>query len=143
MAGERHRPIDAGDLVGDPLDLGEVVMDPHHGDAARAQIDDEGGEDLGGMRHLAEQRADERGLAAAIRPDDAMDLPGLDAEADIVEDLRAAELQPDIGEADRRTLHVRRPDHCAAFCALPCTSRTASVSTRMSYSIPSSNFSLE
>src|SRR5258707_463843 len=46
MAGERHRPIDAGDLVGDPLDLGEVVMDPHHGDAARAQIDDEVGDDL-------------------------------------------------------------------------------------------------
>ena len=91
------------------------------------------------VRHLAEQRPHERGLAAAVGADDAMNRAGANLEAHVLQDRRGAERQVDALELDRWTLHglltalarfvdgrgERRPSSRASRrrISLPCTRR--------------------
>lgn len=111
---EHRHPVltdDRHEIVDRHRQVAVEVEDLRHiaGAAAGRPLD----ADLAGMRHLTQQRPYERGLAAAVRSDDAMDLAGVDGEADVVEDLRAAELEGDIREPDRGALNSRRQDHGA------------------------------
>ena len=55
-----------------------------------------------GRLDLAENGVEQRGLAAAVRADDAEDLPGSDIEADAVDGLDRAIGFPDVGDFEER-----------------------------------------
>src|SRR6478609_2618363 len=63
--------------------------------------------DAAGVWHLPDQRTDQRGLAAAIGADDAVDAARADGKADVLEDARVAKRQVHAGKVDRRALHDR------------------------------------
>ncbi|MNN94375.1 hypothetical protein D3C81_2129850 [compost metagenome] len=52
------------------------------------------------MGHLPKQRLDQRTLATAVGANQGVHVAGLDLEADLVEDGRAAKGQADVGELD-------------------------------------------
>jgi hypothetical protein len=69
--------------------------------AAAAPVD----VDAARVRHLAQQRAHQRGLAAAIGAHHAVDGAGPDVEAHILQDPRVAQRQVDASEFYGRSLH--------------------------------------
>src|SRR5690606_5397515 len=80
------------------------------------------------VRHLAEQRAHERRLAAAVRADQAVDLAGRDREAHVLEDACAAERQVDTLEAYRGAASAHQLPAATARIAAVSVSRFSRIS---------------
>src|SRR5690606_32300233 len=121
LADERHEIVD-GDRQR-PIEVEELR---HVADRPLVVIPLD--RDRAGMRHLAEQAADQRRLAAAVRADDAVDAAGLDLEIDVVQDPRAAELEPDLAERDRRAAHDRQLPSATERMASTSVSRFSRIS---------------